>query len=107
MAELPPILERYRISIAPYRTGTDLTRYIDPLRFYHCLNAGLEVVSTDIPQARFMAKHIHVVSDVVTCAKTLATIHTGKLAKQPAYTPVTWEQRADQLVEIIRARLSH
>jgi hypothetical protein len=107
MAELPPILERYRISIAPYRTDTDLTRYIDPLRFYHCLNAGLEVVSTDIPQARFMAKHIHVVPDVATCAKTLATIQAGALAKQPAYTPVTWEQRADQLVEIIRARLRH
>jgi hypothetical protein len=107
MAELPAILECYRISVAPYRTGTDLTRYIDPLRFYHCLNAGLEVVSTDIPQARFMAKHVHVVSDVMTCAKTLTAIQTGEVAKQPAYTPITWEQRADHLVEIIRARLRH
>jgi hypothetical protein len=104
MADLPCILERYRISVAPYRMDTDLTRYIDPLRFYHCLNAGLEVVSTDIPQARFMAKHLHVVSDVTACADTLAAIQTGELAKQPAYTPVTWEQRADRLVEIIRGR---
>jgi hypothetical protein len=104
MADLPCILERYRISVAPYRTGTDLTRYIDPLRFYHCLNAGLEVVSTDIPQARFMAKHLHVVSDATACADALSAIQAGELAKQPAYTPITWEQRADRLVEIIRAR---
>jgi hypothetical protein len=104
MADLPCILRRYRISVAPYRTDTELTRYIDPLRFYHCLNAGLEVVSTDIPQARFMARHLHVVSDVTACADTLAAIQTGELAKQPDYTPITWEQRADRLVEIIRAR---
>lgn len=61
MADLPGILKRYRISVAPYRTDTLLTRYIDPLRFYHCLNAGLEVISTDIPQARYMRDWVHVV----------------------------------------------
>jgi hypothetical protein len=104
MADLPSILERYRISVAPYRTDTALTYYIDPLRFYHCLNAGLEVVSTDIPQARYMAKHIHVVSDAMACADTLMAIQAGGLAKQPGYTPITWEERADRLVEIIRDR---
>ncbi len=107
MADLPGILSRYRISVAPYRIGDLLTRYIDPLRFYHCLNAGLEVVSTDIPQARYMEKHVHVVTDVTTCADTLAAIQTGQLAKQPAYTPITWEQRAERLVEIIRSKLRH
>ncbi len=105
MAELPGILSQYRISVAPYRMGDLLTRYIDPLRFYHCLNAGLEVVSTDIPQARYMEDQIHVVSDVTTCAETLTAIRAGRLAKQPAYTPITWEQRAERLVEIIRSKL--
>jgi glycosyltransferase involved in cell wall biosynthesis len=103
MAELPEILCRYRISVAPYRAGSPITRYIDPLRFYHCLNAGLEVVSTDIPQARFMAAAVHVVSDAGACADTLEAIRSGRLAKQPAYTPITWEQRADRLVDIIQA----
>jgi hypothetical protein len=107
MADLPCILSRYRISVAPYRTDTELTYYIDPLRFYHCLNAGLEVVSTDIPQARFMAKHVHVVSDATACAETLAAIRAGTLAKQRAYTPITWEQRADRLIEIIHNRPGH
>jgi hypothetical protein len=103
MADLPSILGLYQVSVAPYRTGTVLTRYIDPLRFYHCLNAGLEVVSTDIPQARYMQDWIHVVPDVATCAARLAAIRSGALAKQPAYSPITWEQRAERLVEIIRA----
>ena len=101
MADLPSILSAYRISVAPYRSDTALTRYIDPLRFYHCLNAGLEVVSTDIPQARYMRAWVHVVPDAVACANTLAEIRTGALTKQPAYSPITWERRVDQLVEIL------
>jgi hypothetical protein len=84
-----------------------LTHYIDPLRFYHCLNAGLEVVSTEIPQARFMADYVHVVSNVTSCAETLSAIRAGKLAKQRGYTPITWDQRADRLLEIIHTRTRH
>jgi hypothetical protein len=102
MADLPAILSRYRVSVAPYRPASMLTRYIDPLRFYHCLNAGLEVITTNIPQARLMANWLHVVSDAAACADTLAAIQSGRLAKQPAYSPITWEQRADRLVEILR-----
>ena len=103
MADLPGILGRYRIGIAPYRTDTLLTRYIDPLRFYHCLNAGLEVISTDIPQARFMQRQVHVVSDADQCAAALAAIQQGLAAKQPDYTPITWDQRAKKLTAIIEA----
>lgn len=101
MADLPSILSSYQVSVAPYRADLPLTRYIDPLRFYHCLNAGLEVVSTDIPQARHMRDWVHVVPNVAACVETLTAIRAGKLAKQPAYSPITWEQRADRLVEIL------
>jgi hypothetical protein len=102
MGDLPGILQSYRVTVAPYRTDGLLTRYIDPLRFYHCLNAGLEVVSTDIPQARHMQDWVHVVPDVATCVDTLAALRSGGAAKQPRYAPITWEQRADRLVEIVR-----
>ena len=102
MAELPAILRRYRVSVAPYLTDSVLTRYIDPLRFYHCLNAGLEMISTDIPQARYMRDSIHVVADATACAETLAALDAGQRLKQPAYTPVTWEQQAERLVDILR-----
>lgn len=103
MGDLPGILQTHRVTVAPYRTDGLLTRYIDPLRFYHCLNAGLEVVSTDIPQARHMQDFVHVVPDVTSCVDTLAAIRSGALAKQPGYTPITWEQRADRLVGILRS----
>jgi hypothetical protein len=103
MADLPAILRSYEVSVAPYRSDTPITRYIDPLRFYHCLNAGLEVVSTDFPQARYMSDWVHVVPDPAACAKTLAAIFGGGLAKQPIYTPITWEQRADRLAEILQS----
>lgn len=102
MAELPAILQSYRVTVAPYRMNTTITRYIDPLRYYHCLNAGLEVISTDIPQARYMENCIHVVPDAKVCAQVLHEVRAGRLAKQPGYTPITWEQRADELVDILR-----
>jgi hypothetical protein len=103
MSELPGILGSYRISVAPYRVNTPITRYIDPLRFYHCLNAGLEVISTDIPQARYLDDWIHVVPNVAGCARALIEIQAGRSAKQPGYSPITWEQKADRLVEILRS----
>ncbi|HYZ24488.1 MAG TPA: hypothetical protein VE690_20235, partial [Rhodopila sp.] len=99
MDELPGILRRYRISVAPYRADDPLTRYIDPLRFYHCLNAGLEMVSTAIPQARYMRSCIHVVTDPAACRDTLAAIRARSALKQPVYAPITWEQRASRLIE--------
>ena len=100
-ADLPAILCGYRVTVAPYRADSLLTRYIDPLRFYHCLNAGLEVISTDIPQARHMHDHIHVVQDPESCAQVLRAVFEGRLAKQPGYQPITWRQRAERLTEIL------
>ncbi len=101
--DLPRILGAYRISFAPYRMNSELTHYIDPLRFYHCLNAGLEMVSTDVPQARFMQEWVHVVQNPQECAKILADIQAGKVSKQPSYAPITWVKRVDQLIDILEA----
>jgi hypothetical protein len=102
MADLPSILAGYKVTLAPYRTGTPLTHYIDPLRFYHCLNAGVEVVSTPIPQAERMSRWIHVVTDVDTCSVTLRAILQDGLEKQSDYTPITWGQKAAQLLKILQ-----
>ncbi|HVY16130.1 MAG TPA: hypothetical protein VHB27_12975 [Rhodopila sp.] len=101
MADLPDMLAQYKVTLAPYRTGSPLTDYIDPLRFYHCLNAGLEVVSTPIPQAVTMSDCIHVVTDVDTCSATILAVLDGRAAKQPDYAPVTWEQKARRFKEIV------
>jgi hypothetical protein len=73
------------------------------LRFYHCLNSGLQLVSTAIPQAIHMQNWIHVVRDPAECAQTLARLESGELAMRDAYTPITWQQREDRLVGILGA----
>jgi hypothetical protein len=101
MADLPMLLGAYSVSFAPYRTGIRLTRYIDPLRFYHCLNSGMEVITTDIPQASFMKDVLHIVSNADEFADVISRLNCFIGHKRDHYKPITWEQRADQLVNII------
>ena len=101
--DLATILREFRISLAPYVTDIRMNRYIDPLRFYHCLNSGLELISTSIPQAVHMQKWIHIVHDPAECADTLAKLQSGALAMRDTYTPISWQQRVDRLVAIICA----
>jgi hypothetical protein len=90
------------VTLAPYRRDVPKVRYIDPERFYHCLNAGLEVISTDIPAARRMSQWLNIARDPSECAAILAALRSGNLAKRDAYSPITWDQRIGRLVEIIR-----
>ena len=60
-AELPSLLERFSVTLAPYVASSPLTRYIDPLRYYHCLNSGMEVITTDIPAGRALENYLHIV----------------------------------------------
>jgi hypothetical protein len=99
--DLPIILGRYHISLAPYCTGIRKAHFIDPLRFYHCLNAGLELISTDIPQARYMSRYLHIAPDPRECAAMLAALRRGTLTRPNAYSPITWEHKRERLVEII------
>jgi hypothetical protein len=46
---------------------------------------------------------VQVVRDPNECAETLAAIQAGKLVKEPGYTPITWGQRVDRLLYILRA----
>lgn len=102
MDDLPDILSRYAVAFAPYMQNVRRTRYIDPLRFYHCLNSGMEVITTDIPQAQQFKHAVHIVRG----AEELPALFTDSggltLHKQTAYTPVTWQQRAERLVEIVQ-----
>jgi hypothetical protein len=102
IVDLPDILSRYTVTFAPYVTGIRQTRYIDPLRFYHCLNSGMEVITTDIPQARYLKHALHIVHGEEEFRAMFTGAGNLKLRKQPFYTPITWEQRADRLVQIVR-----
>jgi hypothetical protein len=41
------ILSKYKIGILPYNVSS-ITRYVNPDKLYHYLNARLEVISTEI-----------------------------------------------------------
>ncbi|MDR3423652.1 MAG: hypothetical protein P4M13_01040 [Alphaproteobacteria bacterium] len=97
--DLPCILGRYAVTFAPYHTGIELTRYIDPLRYYHCLNAGLKVITTAIPQALLMQKSLTLIDSAEECAHALKD---ADAAAKP-YACITWEQRVDKLIGILRA----
>jgi hypothetical protein len=101
-ADLPALLSRYRVTFAPYVTDDRATRYIDPLRFYHCLNSGMEVVTTDIPQARALGHALHIIHDEQELRSILDEDGRVRSPKQPFYTPMTWERRAAGLLEILR-----
>ena len=100
--DLPTLLQRFDVTLAPYRNDIPKIRYIDPERFYHCLNAGLEVISTDIPAAHRLSQWLSIVRDPSECAAVIAALRSGKLEKRGAYSPITWEQRIKRLVEIIQ-----
>jgi hypothetical protein len=96
--QLPELLAHYRLSFAPYKVRHHLTDYIDPLRFYHCLNSGVAVVSTAIPQALAMPDNIHVVRDPAEVPVALAW------ATVRPVTPVrNWRDVAKRLVTLVEA----
>jgi hypothetical protein len=98
---LPTLLSRYDITLAPYRTDIRKARYIDPMRFYHCLNGGLELISTDIPAARNLDQWLHIAHDPSECAAILGALQADELTKLEGYSPITWEHKRQRLVDII------
>lgn len=104
MKDLTKILAQYSVSFAPYRSNVRSTRYIDPLRYYHCLNSGMELITTKIPQAMRLNKAVHIVDSAEEFARIL-----GRLKNDPSslknvashYSRQTWEMRVARLLDIV------
>jgi len=103
MADLEPILARHAVMFAPYRTDARVTRYLDPLRYYHALNSGMEIITTSIPQAEAYADRLHIVRTSEDVAHILDGLQTDERVRRNAGggPPITWDLRAAQLVEIL------
>jgi len=104
LADLEAILARYAVTLAPYRTGVRLTRYLDPLRFYHCLNSGMELITTRIPQAERWEEAVHLVTSPADVAIILAQLSEGPQARRNLpgrYELQTWQQRAVRLMLLV------
>jgi hypothetical protein len=102
-AALPGLLAAYAVTLAPYVVGSRLTRYIDPLRYYHCLNAGMEVITTGIPAAEALARHLHVVASPEDAVATLARLGADPAARRndgSTASTHTWAAKARRLIQI-------
>ncbi len=103
-SDLTTLLAPYSVTFAPYVVGSPLTRYLDPLRYYHCLRAGLELITTDIPAARDLAAHLHIAStpaDVVAALDRLATVPSARRNAVPPQGQFGWAERAKDFLAIL------
>ncbi|GGE01128.1 hypothetical protein GCM10011390_19950 [Aureimonas endophytica] len=101
--DLPAILGAYPATLAPYRTNNRLTYFIDPLRFYHCLNSGMEVISTDIPKARDFGGSVHVVTSPAEVGPLIDRLRQDPATRRnPGSTAAehNWRNRAEQIMRI-------
>lgn len=106
--EIDAILAPFIVGFMPYATNSSLTKFINPDKYYLFLNSGMEVVSTDIPQARYLADHIHIVHSAREIASLLTRLqHDATYRKNVNFSQdFTWEQRAEDLVGIVRSYIN-
>ena len=103
--DIPQIVRSYSIGLTPYAVDTSMTEFINPDKYYLFLQAGLEVISTDIPQARRMADRVHVAHSPEDAIEIVRRIEA-----EPAFsknikvaTDLSWSRRAREFIEILRA----
>lgn len=103
--DVPDIIRPFGIGLTPYLAGAQMTEFINPDKYYLFLQAGLEVISTDIPQARRMADRIHVVGNPQDAAEIARRIEQDPAFRKnvDAATDVSWRRRAREFKDILRA----
>ena len=101
-SDIESLVRKYDVSFAPYRTGVGLTKHIDPLRFYHCLNAGMEVLTTDIPAIKHFSNAVHIIRGPNDFRDTIGRLGTARGARKNIgiqYKEVTWADRGRQIID--------
>jgi hypothetical protein len=101
-SDIASILKRYDITLAPYRIDRS-TRYIDPLRYYHCLNSGLEIVTVPIPRALDMRDWMHIISSAEEFRPLVDGLVSGTVrhSNGDKREAITWTVRAAELLALL------
>ena len=101
---LDELLGRYDVTFAPYVQDSPFTRNIDPIRYRHAVNAGMEVVTTDLPSARALAEPLHIVRTPAEAVAAFDAIEREPRARKvigqnaPTYE---WSGAARRFLEIV------
>ena len=101
------IIAPFGIGFAPYVINDSLTEFINPDKYYLYLNSGMEVISTDIPQARRLADRIHIARSPREIVDQIARIQSDPSCRKNRNSAAdySWERRADELLEVIQFRI--
>jgi hypothetical protein len=107
--DLSRILEGCSIGLVPYDAHYHVNRYVNPDKLYHYLRAGLEVVSTPIPQAERMSSRVHHPRDATGFATCIRDLLAGRNHRNPdaAGGAFGWEERwrdLDRIIHRVRAQ---
>lgn len=102
--DVPKIVDPFAVGLTPYAAGAPLTEFINPDKYYLFLQAGLEVISTDIPQARRMADRIHIARKPQDVAEFARRLESEPVFRKnvDAATDLSWCKRARDFCEILR-----
>jgi hypothetical protein len=102
--DVPEIVRPFTIGLTPYAADTPMTEFINPDKYYLFLQAGLEVISTDIPQARRMTDRIHVAATPADAVEIVRRIEVESAFRKNAgpASDLTWAKRARDFIEILR-----
>ncbi len=90
--------------------GSPLTDYIDPLRFYHCLNSGMEVISlTGIPWLAISATSFIASEILLKLGPWFVGSLEGTIARRNSGSTASlynWKNRAIKLLDIVSSEAS-
>lgn len=98
--DISSILYRYKYGIMPYKIDCALTRYINPHKIYHYLNAGLIVYATDIPYIRFLKDYVHIIDRRRNFNDFLGKLTLKTKIKTWNYERFTWQRRWLELKDL-------
>jgi hypothetical protein len=104
MNDVDQILKPFAIGLTPYAIGSPLTRYINPDKYYLYLNAGMEVISTPIPQAMQMKDRIHVAESANCIVSIMRALQASRSFRRNAAPSkeITWRFKAAELISLIK-----
>lgn len=102
--DLPKLLSQYCVALAPFKAHAPFTQSTDPARFYDYLNAGIEIICTDIPRARDRSEFLHIAVSAVDAVGIWRELESNsRMRKTPRWDFLqhSWRHRSEQLLQIL------
>ena len=107
--DVPAYVAGLDVGLLPYEVNEE-TLHISPLKMYEYLATGLPVVSKDIPSAQKKRDHVAIATDehgfFRSCEQAVSDSASGREARIAEAAINTWDQRVQQLEDILMPRLN-